>query len=311
MMTNDSNENIYDIAVAGTGPGGLTAAIYSARYKLKTIVFGKEFGGQIGKAHRIENWPSYNVITGTELMQKTETQVKGLGVEILYDPIKKVSKEGKLFKIETEGEKEYMSKKVIYTIGTEHRHLGVPGEEQFSGRGVSFCATCDGPFFVDKTVGVIGGSDAALSAAALLADYAKKVYIIYRKDRFFRAEPTWVEVIKGYANIEPIFNENVTEILGDMMVNKIKLSSGKDLELDGVFVEIGSDPKVETIKELDIKTTEQGYIITDSEQRTNIQGLFAAGDITNHSLKQAITAAGQGATAAYSAYNEILKSKEN
>ncbi len=239
-------------------------------------------------------------------MKRTETQVRELGVDVIYDPVKNITKD-KLFTINTSSGKEYKAKKVIYTVGTVHRHLNVPGEDDLSGRGVSYCATCDGPFFKDKTVGVVGGSDSALSAAALIAEYAKKVYIIYRKDRFFRAEPTWVDIIKEFKNIEPMFNENVVEIKGDNLLREVKLSSGSDLKLDGLFIEIGSDPMTDTINELNVEKNEGGYIITNPSQETNVKGFFAAGDVTNNLLKQAITAASEGATSAYAAYNEIIR----
>jgi thioredoxin reductase (NADPH) len=191
-------------------------------------------------------------------------------------------------------------------MGTERKHLNIPGEDKFFGKGVSYCATCDAPLFKEKTVCVIGGSDAACVEALLLAEHASRVYIIYRKEKL-RCEPINTERIEKNHKIEVIYNTNVTEILGNQFVEKIKTDTGKEISLQGVFVEVGSMPNTHLINSLGIQADENGYIKTDSEQRTNIPRVYAAGDITTTKLRQIITACAQGAIAALSAYNDLKK----
>ena len=193
-------------------------------------------------------------------------------------------------------------------IGRKKQKLGVKEEDKFLGKGVSYCAICDAGFFKNKTVAVVGGSNAALTAALLLAKYAKTVYIIYRKESFFRAEPAWVNQIEKNKKIQSIFNSEIKEICGDNSVERVRLNNGDLLELDGIFVEIGSIPDEKFLKQLGLKT-EKRYIKVNKKQETNIKGIFAAGDITNNPLKQIITACGEGAVATTSAYEEIKLEK--
>jgi thioredoxin reductase (NADPH) len=296
----------YDVAIIGLGPAAVTAAIYSSRYMLKTVVIGKSAGGTIAQAHNICNFPTYNSITGFDITQKMMEQLKYLEVPVSLDTVESVKKKGKLFHVKGKN-KEYTAKKVIYALGTEKRHLGVPGEVEFRGRGVSYCATCDGPFFRDKVVGVVGGSDAALTAALLLSQYAKKVYIIYRREKIFRAEPAWVKLAEEDPKIKFIFKANVTGIYGNDFVEEITLDTGKKMKVDGLFIEVGSIPNSNMLKELGVETDEDGYVKIDREQRTKIKGVMACGDVTDSPLKQAITAAGDGAVAANTAYEEIRR----
>ncbi|MCD6495693.1 MAG: FAD-dependent oxidoreductase [Candidatus Aenigmarchaeota archaeon] len=293
---------VYDIIIVGSGPAGLTAAVYAGRYLMKTLVIGELSGGMISEAHKVCNFPTYKSISGMELTQKMVDQVKSLGVEIRNERTEEVRKND-VFEVKTT-EGVYHGKTVILATGTEKRKLDIKGEKEFLGKGVSYCATCDAGFFKDKTVAIVGGSDAALTAALLLAEYAKKVYIIYRKDHFFRAEPAWIKQVEAEKKIEPVFNSNITEIKGGSLVESIKLDTGKELAVDGVFVEIGLIPITELAEKLDIKL-EKGHIVVDRMQRTSVPGIFAAGDITNNPLKQAITAAAEGAIAATTAYEKI------
>lgn len=292
---------IYDLIIVGDGPAGLTAGIYAQRYKLSTLLIGKDAGGTAATAHKVCNYPGFENISGPALMEKIENHAKSLGLNIIYENIVKITKD-KHFILNT-FDKTYEAKKVIFAIGMQRRKLEIKGENQFLGKGVSYCATCDAGFFKNKTVSVIGGSDAALTAALLLADYAEKVYIIYRKPKFERAEPMWVDSVNNNKKIQVIFNEEVEEIKGDNKVSSIKLKH-QTLATDGVFIEIGAVPNTEIIKELNI-TTENNFIIADNHQRTNVKGFFAAGDITNNPLKQIVTAAGEGATAAFVAFQEL------
>jgi len=301
-------EKTYDLIIIGGGPGGLSAAVYAARYKLSLLVFSKNMGGLAATAHKICNFPSYSEVKGFELMERFTKHAQTLGVPINYDEVNKIEKKDKGFIVYSEKGK-YKCKKIIFATGTLRTRLNVPGEGKFLGRGVSYCTTCDGAFFKNKIVCVVGGSDAALTSALLLAEYTDKIYIIYRSASFFRGDPTWVELVKKNKNIKCLFNEEISEIIGDKSVEKIKLKSGKEMKMEGIFVEIGGVPETELLKPLKVALTERGYIITDKEQKTNVRGLYAAGDITNNNLKQIVTAASEGAVAAHGVYREIKEGK--
>lgn len=303
-----SKENTeYELIIIGSGPAGLSAGIYSARYKLKTLILSKNMGGAVGTAYRVCNYPSYTEIKGFELAKKFLEQVNNLGVPIVYDEVIKIERQNKdnNFKVYTK-KQEYECKKIIFAAGTERNRLGVPGEGKFLGKGVSYCATCDASFFEEKIVAVIGGSDAAINSAVLLSEYASKVYIIYRGKEFYKLEPYLLELLKKEKNIESIFNEEIAEIIGSEKVEGIKLKSGKKIKIQGIFVEAGSIPGTKLIQDLGVNLN-NGYITTDKNQKTNIKGFFAAGDVTNNPLKQIVTAAAEGAIAAYSVFNEIKK----
>lgn len=296
----------YDVIIIGGGPGGLTAAIYAARYKLNTLVISKTMGGLAATAYKVCNCPSYSEIKGFELMQKFTKQVQNLKVPIIYDEVSRIEKDKEGF-IVSIGTKEYKTKKIIFAAGTKRLRLNVPGEGKFLGRGVSYCATCDAGFFKNKIVAIAGGSNGALTAALLLSEYATKVYLIHRGREFDKAEPAWIDLVKNEKKIEIIFNNEIKDIKGDKNVEEIKLGSGQKIKLDGIFIEIGSVPETNLLNNLKVKLNEKGYIIANKEQKTNVKGLFAAGDITNNPLKQIVTASSEGAIAAYSAYNEIKK----
>lgn len=299
----------YDLIIIGGGPAGLSAAIYAARYKLKTAVFSKTIGGIAATAHKICNYPSYKEIKGFELMQKFTEQAKSLGASILYNEIIKIKKEKLDFIVSTK-KTDYFCKKILITIGTVRKKLNVPGEARLLGKGVSYCATCDAGLFQDKIVAIIGGSDAALTAALLLSEYSDKVYLIYRKSKFFRAEPSWIDLIENNKKIIVLFNEEIIKINGKEKVQGVNLKSGKTLELDGVFIEVGSLPKIDFLSNLKLEQDEKGYILVDKNQKTNEKGIYAAGDITNNVLKQIITAGAEGAIAAYNIYQEIKKDSQ-
>ena len=292
----------YDVAIIGTGPGGLTAAVYAARYMMKVLLIGKALGGLIAEAHKVCNFPTYEAISGLELTQKLVEQVKALGVTPGFEAVEEITKG---FKIRT-NKGTYTARKIIYATGTEKRHLGISDELKFIGKGVSYCATCDGPFFKDKIVSVVGGSNSALMAASMLSEMANKVYIIYRRDRFFRGEPAWVKIVEKNPKIETIFNANIKQIKGNNMVESIVLDTGKELELEGIFVEVGCIPESKLAKSLGAQL-DNGYVITDRLQRTNVKGFFGVGDVTNIPFKQVVLAAAQGAMAAKTAYDELTR----
>jgi len=290
----------YDVIIIGAGPAGLSAAIYAARYKLKTLVIGKMPGGLATEAPEVQNYPGVEKITGMKLMLKMIAQVKELEVEIKNEEVVEL-KLG--FEVKT-NKSVYSGKKIIIATGSERKKLGVEREKELTGKGISYCATCDAGFYKDKTAGVVGGSDAALTAAILLSKFAKKVYIFYRQAKFFRAEQIWAEQVTKTKNIESIFGSEVVKLNGRERLESVELNSGKTIELDGLFIEVGSKPNVELVGPLGVKV-DGLYIKTNKAQKTNADGVYAAGDVTNNTFKQIVTACGEGAIAAHSAYEEI------
>lgn len=298
------NENIYDLAIIGGGPSGLTAAIYGKRYGLTTVVISDSFGGMMSTAHKICNYPGFNEITGMDLSQKMIDQATNLNVEIVFEKTIDVQRQENLFIINTD-QRTIKAKKIILAIGRARRKLGLPREEEFTGKGVSYCATCDAGFYKDKTVAVIGGSDAAVTAAIMLSELANKVYIIYRKEEL-RAEKAWIDLAINNSKIEVLYNTEVTELLGSDKLTGIVTNNDKNISVDGLFIEIGSVPNTSLLSKLDILLDKNSFIVVDKNQKTNVSGIFAAGDATNKTdLKQVITASSQGAIAAYYCYLEI------
>ncbi len=293
---------MYDVIIIGGGAAGLTAAIYSVRYKLKTAVIAKEMGGVIVNTHEIENWPGEKSISGLDLMNKFEEQAKSLGVETKEEEVKKIKKG---FKVITD-KAEYETKTIILAMGTKRRKLNIPGEDKLAGKGVSYCATCDAAFFKDKTVAVVGGNDSAARAVQICAEYSKKVYVIYRKEKM-RAEPALVEELENNDKVEFIYNANVTEVSGDKFVEKIKLDTGKNIELQGLFIEVGGTPAAALAADIGVKLNDKNYIEVSNEMKTSCDGVYAAGDITTGSagFQQLVTASSEGAIAAFNAYKFI------
>ena len=310
-----SETKVYDLIIIGAGPAGLTASIYASRYKLKNLVIGKFPGGEVALSSDVENYPGFNSIKGIDLAKRFVDQAKSLGADFVAQHVVNIKELNEGFEIRTESGEKFQSRGAILASGTERRKLNIPGEKEYAGRGVSYCATCDGPFFKDRVVAVVGGGDSALTGAVILSDLAKKTYLIYRRKREdLRAEPIWVErfeerVSRGVA--EFIFEKSPKEILGDgKKVTGISFE-GEDriLGLDGVFIEIGSIPVTSLTGQLGVKTDEKGYIIVDGAQRTNHEGIWAAGDITTGSnrLEQIITSAAEGAIATASFYEWLRK----
>lgn len=293
---------IYDVCIIGGGPAGLTAAIYSARYKLKTLLVTKLLGGSVTEANKISNFPSYKEIKGIELAKKLIEQVKSYDVDIKEEEVIDIKKE-KNFIVKTKNA-QYEAKKIILAIGREKIKLNLEKEDKFLGRGISYCATCDAPLYKNKIVAVVGGGNSAIHSALLLSEYAKKIYIIYRGKEFLKADPILIEQIKKNKKIKILFNSTISEIIGEEKLEGIKLKNRKKIKLDGIFIEIGRKPNIQIISSLKIKEKD-GYIIVDKNQKTNIDGIYAAGDITTNPLKQIITACAEGAIAATSVYNEL------
>lgn len=298
----------YDVIIIGGGPAGLISGIYAARYGLKAVIISKSRGGLAATAYRVCNFPSYREIKGFELMQKIISQVEEMNIPINYEEVINIEKTKEGFAVSS-NKKKYSGKKIIFAAGTERIRLNAPGEGKFLGKGVSYCATCDAAFFKDKEVAVAGGSNAALSSAILLSEYASTVYIIYRGNKF-RSDPVWINLVDKNKRIKPIFNEEIIEIIGKDKVEKIKLKSNKELKVNGVFIEVGSVPETKLLKNLKINLNEKGYVIVDKEQKTNMHGFFAAGDVTDNELRQIITACSEGAIAAFNVYQQIEMEKK-
>ncbi len=302
----------YDVIIVGGAAAGLTAAIYTTRRALKTLVVTQDIGGQAATTPDIENYPGYENIDGLELMGKFKSQAEKYGAEFVYEEVKEVKKDGETIKVRT-NTKEFESRAVILAFGLTHRHLGIPGEEEFIGKGVSYCATCDAPLFKQKDVAVVGGGNSAMDAAILLSKLANKVYLIHRRNEF-RGEQVLIDRINEAENIEIIYNSQVKEIKGETVVKNLVLaninddSQVKEINLNGVFVEIGYQVKgdlVEGLVDLDAKN----QILVNNNNETSTPGIFAAGDVTNISYKQIVISAGEGAKAALQAYKYLNAGK--
>jgi len=291
---------IYDLIIIGSGPAGLTAGIYSSRYKLNSLIVGRIHGGTPSEYHEINNFPTYSDISSQEFIDKMLLQVKKSEVSIIQDEVTDISKENKNFNIKTSS-KNFTAKNLLITTGKEKKKLLIKGEKEFTGRGVSYCATCDAGFFKDKTIAVIGGGDSALTEALLLSKYAKKTYIFYRGNKF-SAEPSHIKEVKKNPKIEIILNSEVSEIFGEKKVTGVLLKNKDNISLDGVFIQIGSVVNEELIKKLGLAMDDFGQIKVNKKQETSIPGIYAAGDITDNPLKQVLTACAEGAIAAHSVY---------
>lgn len=280
----------------GAGPAGLTAASYATRAGYKTLVLESMApGGQLMFIDKIENYPGFESITGFELAEKFENQARSFGSEIEYSEVKSIEKVDKAFVINGE----YEAKAVIIATGAHHRELGVSGEKQYQGKGVSYCATCDGPFFRGKKVAVVGGGDTALSEALYLSKLCSEVLLIHRRNEF-RGQKVLQDRVKNTPNISLLLSHQVKEIKGDSKVSSIILEDGEEVKLDGVFIFTGILPNSAPFASL-VELDGQGFIKTDEKMETSTLGIFAAGDVRTTSFRQVSTAVGDGAIAAHSA----------
>ncbi len=299
---------MYDTIIIGAGPAGMTAAIFAARRKLKTLIIGQQIGGQMIWASTFENIPGFKSISSIDFISKMQDQVKSLKVEIKNVPVKKINKDDQgVYNIFTESES-YQGKTLIIAMGLSPKHLNVPGEEEFIGKGVSYCANCDGPLYKNKIIAVNGGGNAALDAAEVLSKIAKQVYLIYRGDKL-RGFEILVNKVKEKSNIKIIFNSVITEIAGTNKLEKVKLfndqaKQDEELMIDGLFIEIGHEAQTDLVADL-VKRDEKNQILIDQDGRTSQVGIFAAGDVTQNEYKQIIISCGQGAVAALNAYKYL------
>jgi len=315
---NQSGKINLDVLIAGQGAAGFAAGLYSARYQMKTAIAGQDFGGETAIGGLIENYPGNIEIDGFDLMLEFKKQVTELEVPIIEDNLKSVSKTEKGFFCQLNNGQEIETKTVILAIGRERRKLGLKNEDEWTGKGVSYCSTCDAPLYKNKNLAVVvGGGNAAVEGAILIAKYAKKVFLVYRGEKLWRPEPILLETLNKTENVDVLLNNNVIELIGSDFggLQKIKFEKEHNNEteytVDGLMIEAGADPRIEIPNslgiDLDIETNE---VVVDKDQKTNIDGIYAAGDLTNGSnLKQTITAASQGAISALSAYNYCLENK--
>jgi thioredoxin reductase (NADPH) len=302
----------WELLIIGAGAGGLAAGIYGARSGLKTLVIDEKLaGGTAADAPMVENYPGFPQITGGELAQKMVLHCKKAGAvihEIETVTALDLADERKIVRT---NRAEYEAKAVIIATGSHYREIGVKGEKEFRGRGVSYCGVCDGPFFKGKRVLVIGGGNSAATTTLYLSGIAAEVVVTHRRDAF-RAEDALVKDIASKENVQVFWNTEVKEIKGEKLVNKVivyhnKAGETKEIAVDAVFVQIGEAPNSQIAREAGLKVDEHGYIKTDVFQRTSMAGVYAAGDVTSHPVKQVGTAVGQGITAALEAYSYIRR----
>lgn len=306
-------KNKYSLVIIGTGPAGLTASVYASRFNVDNLVIGEAMGGLVFESHKICNFPTEREISGMDIVQKMRKHVEAYDSPLIIDKVTEIKRESMLFKIVTRDGKAFLADTILLAVGTKHRKLNLPHEEKFLGKGVSYCAACDAMFYKNKTVVVIGGSDSANTASLYLADIAKKVYQIYRRDKL-RGEVAWIKQVTKNKKIEIIYNTQIIGLSGDKNLEKIILDNpykgSKKINVDGLFVEIGSVPEKILTGKLSLKTDKMGYIKVGVDQSTSQEGIWAAGDITDNSnnFRQIITACSEGAIAAQNIF-EFLKKR--
>lgn len=301
---------MHQLIIVGGGPAGISASIYASRKKMDFILVSSDIGGQVMKAGEIENYLGYALVDGVSFVEKMIAQMKRLGVEPLLDEVVSVERLEDGFLVKTLSGKELETKTVLFCTGAEHRRLNIPGEKEFTGRGVSYCYTCDAPFFKDKRVAVVGGGNSGFEATEQLLNYATQVYLIEIGDTF-KADEVLRDKVLSNQKVRPLLKHRVLEIMGDK--NGVKailvedLSEGKTypLEVEGVFVEVGLKPNTKLAKALGVLTNSRDEIIVDCNNRTSERGVYAAGDCTSIFAKQIITAAGDGAKALLSIYHDL------
>ncbi|WP_428911035.1 thioredoxin-disulfide reductase [Niallia sp. Krafla_26] len=304
-----TEEKIYDVIIAGAGPGGMTAAVYTSRANLSTLMIERGVpGGQMANTEDIENYPGFESILGPDLSTKMFEHAKKFGAEYAYGDIKEII-DGKEYKTVVAGSKQYKARAVIIATGAEYKKIGVPGEKELGGRGVSYCAVCDGAFFKNKQLFVIGGGDSAVEEGVYLTRFAEKVTIVHRRDEL-RAQKILQQRAFDNPKVDFIWSHTLKQInendgkVGSVTLVSTKDGSEQELTADGVFIYIGMNPLSKPFENLGI-TNENGYIVTNEVMETKVPGIFAAGDIRDKTLRQVVTATGDGSIAASSAQHYI------
>ncbi len=309
-MDNDNNL-VYDFLVIGGGVAAFSAAMYAGRFNLKTLVIGEALGGTIILTDVVENYPGFISLTGLELANKIEEHARVYpNVTVENERVSEVQKidEKPIYQVKTSTGKTFKSKTILFATGTEWKKLNVPGEKEFTNRGVHYCALCDGAFYKEKNIAVVGGSDSAAKEALVLTQWAKNVFIIYRGDKI-HPEPVNQIKVEQNKKITIINHNNIVQILGEKKVNKVILekpyNGSNEFAVDAIFVEIGHKPLSELAVKLGVNVDAKGEILIDRSARTNIKGIYAAGDVSDTEFKQAITGVAEGVHAAYSAYIDL------
>ncbi|MFH1823073.1 MAG: FAD-dependent oxidoreductase [Patescibacteria group bacterium] len=303
---------MFDTIIVGAGPTGMAAAIYAARRMMKALVISKNIGGQVIWASDIKNYPGIEFVGGVDLINKMSRQVKDLGVDIKTDEVKKISKNDDGSFLVEAGKDSYSVKTIIIAMGLSPKQLDLDRENELTGRGISYCANCDGPLFKGKNVAVAGGGNAALDAAEVMSKIASKVYLIYRKPQL-KAFGSLISAVKDKSNVEIILSSEISQIIGEEKLEKLKIISNvsqksRELDVDGLFVEIGHEPKTDIVANL-VERDTLGQVVVDLSGKTSCDGVFAAGDVTQSEFKQIIIGCGQGAVAALSAYKYLQLKK--
>lgn len=285
---------ILDLVICGGGAAGLTSAVYAARSGLDFVLIdiSSSMGSQITQTSDVDNYTGFEKVNGMELVMKFYEHAKALNAPMINDEVQEISKGNGIFTVKC-AQGEYKSRTVIYCSGASHRELGVKGERELLGRGVGYCAVCDGFFYRNKTVVVVGGGNTAVTDALYLSKICKKVILVHRRDSL-RAEKILVERLENAENVELMFNSEVLEILGEKGADGVLLKSGETIDCDGVFIAVGIVPRSDTVKNL-AELDDNGYIVADESGRTSLDGLFAAGDVRTKELRQIITACSDGA----------------
>ncbi|RKW23762.1 hypothetical protein D8B46_02775 [Candidatus Gracilibacteria bacterium] len=302
-------ENNFDVIIIGAGSAGYPAGMYASRYEMKNLIIGAQPGGALATSHKVENYPGTISASGKQIMDNFREHAVASGSEILNEMVTEITKQNDIFDVKTSSGKQFSSKYVILATGNNHKKLGCVGEKEFLGKGVSYCATCDGMFFKNREVIVVGGGNTALTESIYLSEICKKVYLIHRRNEF-RAENTWIEQAKKRENIEFILNDEVEEIVGDKLgMTGVKLKSGKEVKSDGIFVAVGTSPNTSLVDGLNPQKDEEGCLIVDKRQETSVKGLYAAGDVTTNSnkFKQTIMSAAEGCLAANSVHEDKMR----
>lgn len=308
-MNSVSEEKIYDVIIIGAGPAGMTAAVYTSRANLSTLMLERGIpGGQMANTEDVENYPGYESILGPDLSNKMFEHAKKFGAEYAYGDVKEVI-DGKEYKTIIAGKKEYKARAIIVASGAEYKKIGVPGEKELGGRGVSYCAVCDGAFFKEKELVVIGGGDSAVEEGVYLTRFASKVTIVHRRDTL-RAQKILQDRAFQNEKVDFIWNHTIKEInetngkVGSVTLVDVNSGEEKEVKTDGVFVYIGMLPLSKPFVELGI-TNENGYVETNERMETKVPGIFAAGDVREKMLRQIVTATGDGSIAAQSAQHYV------
>jgi alkyl hydroperoxide reductase subunit F len=298
------------LVIIGGGPAGISASIYAARKKMDFVLITKEVGGQVIKAGNIENYLGYAMVDGIILVEKMMEHMRKLGVEPILDEVVDVERLSDGFEVRTASGLSFKTKTVLFCTGAEHRRLNVPGEKEYTGRGISYCYTCDAPFFKNKKVAVVGGGNSGFEAAEQLLNYASTIYLLEISDQF-RADEVLREKVLGNEKVIPLLRHRVVSAEGDgvflkgVVVEDLEKGRTYRLEVEGLFVEIGLEPNTKLAQKLGVLLNSRGEIIIDCNNRTSERGVYAAGDCTNIFAKQIITAAGDGAKALLSIYHDL------